>query len=498
MTHKHLAWPALFVFVARAVRQLVSLVLVILVFFSWRSLTGEAAFWGFLAAGVVVVATIVAAVIRYVRFTYAVTPAGITINRGLFERKVVHIPYAKIQTVQRQQWFFLRPFGLERLTIETAGKTDDEPEGELPVVPVTVGQQIDRYRRAPTNPTVATDQPTTTTARPGERQFQINRHDLRLYALTSMGIVPILLAFFWLYDKLTTIFSDEVVDDALKHLNVIQIGWQIALMVAVLVLSLLTSYLTIIQRYYRFTLTKKRSTLTMARGYFQRSRVSVDQQRIQAVHFKQTLIRQWARLVTAQVLTADQAGKSESDHNLVLLPVLRRSAMVPTVSGFIDWLPDRLPTIKRVRSAARWLFIRNCVLVWLGALLVAGGFIWWQLPKGLPIYLASWLLWLPLAVAQGNYAARQTGVALATPAVVCVQHGAWFSREQYLIPRRCVQSLEINQSVWMARRDLVHLTLEVRAGNDNKSVEARFIDSKTARQIRDWYLPQDAPEYQTA
>jgi putative membrane protein len=61
---------------------------------------------------------------------------GLTINSGVLIRKINHIPYDRIQTVQRQQWFFLKPLGLEQVAIETAGKESKKAEGMLAAVPV--------------------------------------------------------------------------------------------------------------------------------------------------------------------------------------------------------------------------------------------------------------------------------------------------------------------------------------------------------------------------
>ncbi|WP_372830847.1 PH domain-containing protein, partial [Staphylococcus haemolyticus] len=58
----------------------------------------------------------------------------LTINSGILVKKHTHIPYPKIQTIQHTQWFFLVPFHLEKLQIETAGHDSTSPEAVLPLV----------------------------------------------------------------------------------------------------------------------------------------------------------------------------------------------------------------------------------------------------------------------------------------------------------------------------------------------------------------------------
>ncbi|WP_054759666.1 PH domain-containing protein [Secundilactobacillus collinoides] len=64
---------------------------------------------------------IVVAILRYWRFTYQITPTDISINKGLIFRKQLQIPYSRIQTLQVKQWFYLKPFHLTAVSIETSG-----------------------------------------------------------------------------------------------------------------------------------------------------------------------------------------------------------------------------------------------------------------------------------------------------------------------------------------------------------------------------------------
>ena len=107
--------------------------------------------WGGLIVGVLVL-TLIWSILHYLRFTYLVAPNGLTINSGVLIRKVNHIPYDRIQTVQRQQWFFLKPLGLEQVAIETAGKESKKAEGMLSAVPVAVADAINRYRQGNVQP----------------------------------------------------------------------------------------------------------------------------------------------------------------------------------------------------------------------------------------------------------------------------------------------------------------------------------------------------------
>lgn len=73
----------------------------------------------FLAALVTLIFLIIAfSLLKFFFFTYQISDEMLTINSGIFVKRHTHIPYGRIQTVQRSQWFFLKPFQLEQLKIE--------------------------------------------------------------------------------------------------------------------------------------------------------------------------------------------------------------------------------------------------------------------------------------------------------------------------------------------------------------------------------------------
>lgn len=60
--------------------------------------------WILVGCGLLLV--VASTVVRYLRFTYRLADSQVVIKSGLFVRKTRHIPYAKIQTLRHQQWFF--------------------------------------------------------------------------------------------------------------------------------------------------------------------------------------------------------------------------------------------------------------------------------------------------------------------------------------------------------------------------------------------------------
>ncbi len=72
-------------------------------------------------AGALFTAAMVAPALQYRRASYAVSPLGIEIRRGVLWRRVTIVPRSRIQHTDVEQGPLLRRFGLAKLVIHTAG-----------------------------------------------------------------------------------------------------------------------------------------------------------------------------------------------------------------------------------------------------------------------------------------------------------------------------------------------------------------------------------------
>ncbi|MFC6260474.1 PH domain-containing protein [Levilactobacillus fujinensis] len=447
-------------------------------------------FWGTLV--LILMAFLIWPTLKWLTLSYAVTPDAVIIHSGIFVRHHEHIPYSRIQTVQRKQWFYLRPFKLEEVLIETASHDDSAPEARLAAVPTDVADTIEHYRHmAPT--TVTTDvasaaSPSTTdagvpTATPVLAHYQINSADLVKFGLTSLIFIPFLLVLLGLYNKIpksfTKIpksFTNSLINDASHMALTLLIGG----VILIIVIAWLGAFLWTLTRYYHFELDREPDQLKAAKGLFQRNTITAPIARIQAVRIKQNLLRQWLHLQTVQVLIASKAASDDDDNDLVIMPVIANQAVYTTMTPFVDWLPQRAPDLTALRVPHNWYLMRNAILfVALPAIGIA-----WLWPH------LSWIsiLLVIIAVLQGRFAGRNTAGALISPNLLALQTGHFWTREVYYVPADKIQSMRFQQSVWMKKTQLAHLTVNVRHGNHNQAIALRYVPVVAAQTLYDWYL----------
>lgn len=217
----------------------------------------------FTILGIVVSLAILLAILKYWCLTYELGNQAITIHSGVIFRQQIHIPYNRIQTLQLKQWFYMKPFHVFAVSIETAGQSHAKAEGQLPMVTKHVVDQL----QAVVNGGSQTSAITTYKTKPST-VYRINWSDLNAYAVTSMGIMPLLIALGWLYGKLDDILPQKWLNAVLSRTSQFSVLVIVGAVIGVLITGILISYLIIIQRYYHFQLAKQDQRLLTEKGFF--------------------------------------------------------------------------------------------------------------------------------------------------------------------------------------------------------------------------------------
>lgn len=441
----------------------------------WSTAIGIAPLLGF---SVLILLIILWHTVRYLCFTFEIDSDMLTINSGIFVKRHTHIPYTRIQTIQHTQWFFLVPFHLEKLQIETAGHDEHGPEAVLPLVNERVRAEIERRRTGNAEPAPAAEHLTEQLKpSPEHADYEINPHELNIFALTSLGVFPIIGAGFAVYGKIQEAIPQKLIDSLtakLIHQSAIILG---AIGLLIVIISIAGSYLTIVQKYYRFRLNSTNDQLKTEQGLFQRNSVTIPIARIQALRIKQNVIRQWCHISTVQALAASSAGDDEKSNDLMILPVVKTDRVFDTLHPFVSWAPTHFSQLDHLAKRAYWYFIRNATLISLVIVLPC-----------LYLFKLWGLLSLPvvvIAALMGWYSAANTGWKIVNDQLI-LQDGHFFTRSQYVIPHKNIQSFLFVQSIWMTHTKLAHIRVNVRHGNGNQLFEIRYLPEAVGQQIFEW------------
>ncbi|KRM86670.1 hypothetical protein FD19_GL001716 [Lacticaseibacillus thailandensis DSM 22698 = JCM 13996] len=447
------------------------------------SLINGATRWLVLVILAVVAALALFVVLPYWRTTYELSNQGITLNQGVLRRQHRHVTYARIQTVQHLQWFFMKPLHLEKVQIETAARGGGSGEIVLTLVPIAVGQEIEARHQAAraANQTanievpVAQEMPTTPAVR--ATTYQLPMDELMLFGITSLGFVPLLLLLIAVGSRVSDFFPG-LVDWASRLVTRLPVLAVIVVGLLALVGGIIIEFARILIRYWGFTLSFDGQQLHSRKGLLQTSTVTAHARRIQAVRYKQNIIRQWLHVGTAQVILAANVANNEDDKDMVIYPLAHQDKVWMLLSKYVNWLPAPLRAL-HVVSTGYWALIRNAMI--LPAIVVLPCLIWLR-PWG----------WFSLALlvwggVQGRYAATRRGYAIQGH-FAWLQTGRWFERELLVVPRIRVQSLTVRQSWWMVRTGLAHVRVILRRGDGDYQVDLRYVPLAVGDALYRWYI----------
>ncbi len=83
------------------------------------------------------------AVLSYARFTFQIDQTSVLVNKGLFIQKQTILPFERIQTIQENHYFYLRPFKLAEVKLESAASSSGEAEILFPALPLALIASIE-------------------------------------------------------------------------------------------------------------------------------------------------------------------------------------------------------------------------------------------------------------------------------------------------------------------------------------------------------------------
>ncbi|WP_261796675.1 PH domain-containing protein [Enterococcus durans] len=162
--------------------------------------------WIFLIFGGILILLLgIWACIKYYFESYMIDADKMVIYEGIIRKKEIEVTYERMQAIKQRQWFFLVPFHVVSLQIETAGG-ESKPEVNIPAIPIRVFNEIEHYRQQVNNkqeksfPEKQADEAVIEKSSLYEEQavkYQLTNRQIFLFGITDlsvfMGIFVVLL-----------------------------------------------------------------------------------------------------------------------------------------------------------------------------------------------------------------------------------------------------------------------------------------------------------------
>lgn len=467
--------------------------------------------WGALAG--LLLLLLVFSLVRYFSEYYEISPEKVVIYKGVFRKSETDIPYERMQTIKQRQWFFFQPFQVTQVLIETAGGSADKAEASMPAVPETVLRQIEIYRKKEQMSTAADPAPVSQSERTDaadqgqpaiqpeaavadrEPAEQVTAHEADtpeyIYTVTNQQIflfgltdLSILAAAFAVLAFAQEFIPEDWIDTAADvSVNLVKASWIIALALtaALLLVVILVSLVKNFLKYYNFKVSRAGNTLTIESGLLERRVQKIPLDKLQGIKIKQQLLRKLLGLSSVQLILAggqEKDGESAS-RELYFLPIVTDRELYAVLDFLLpEWDFDE-PTIRFVSRGKLWYFWRWLLLAGVSGS-VAGFLIH-------PAVGGIWTLVILLLLLGSWLDCRFQGYQIQSTNRICIQSFAFITKTLTFVERPKIQAFSEKSTLWLYKKQIGHVEMNVKEGTSDLSLSLRFIDYSAIDEMKRFF-----------
>ena len=441
-----------------------------------------------------VIITIVWDIISYLCFTYSIEDKQIVIKKGVIFKKIIHVPFARIQSIEHSQFFLFRPFDVEKLQINNASKSGSHDQIILSAVKTYVGAILEekhkQYQTQDVDVNDDVEQPDVEKIEDNSQeeithdyaQYKISTRDIALYTFTSFRVFITMFLIAHITHGAVLDFAISIYQKGFGS-NMVSL---VAFSIMAIIIALLLSFIYTMFQFYDFTLVKEGKYLEYEKGLFTRNKVRLSTDRIQSVLVEQNVMGKLLKIMTVKIIMASDGNDAESSQ-AVVLPILNSHKYTEMMNDFFEWIP--LKTVKKFNSRKRsiWLFFRNFDWILLIIPIVIY-FVGWTTLSDSIVVIGVFTFFYTLGNAYFKYRVTSIGLTGNTKNdYLVVSNGFLFKQRTYYVGWHEIQSMRFESSVFMKRNNLAHIVIRIRKGDSAQIAGVHYIDYDGAKKIYDWY-----------
>ncbi|MEJ6347701.1 PH domain-containing protein [Holzapfeliella sp. He02] len=433
-------------------------------------------------------------VISYMTTYYTVDEQNVTIQKGLINKSTTVIPYDRIQTVRQSQWFFLAPFDLTTVNIETAGGSDSKSEGVLTVVPIAVFDLIESYRSQEAPVKTATQSSSEVNQTDGDAtatkpQFKkLPASHILLFAITNLNILASSAVIAGLGGRFLN-HAGSKLNSEVSRVIFSSVAYIALSIFGVLLLGFIYSLIRTLLTYYDFRIARTGNTLVIKSGLLKEKTQQIPLHKIQNVQVKKHPIRRlfgFSSILVYVYSGQDKQSKEDSSNNhTYLFPIIKNAEVYPFLATYLPEWQLHSPKITLLTQNRLWYFVRWTLLV-IGILAVLE-IIFWQV---VPIWVVGLvILFFALVLLDEYLEAKGQGYGFSQSRFICIQRYHLFTKEINFLDKNKVQNVTQRTTPLLYHRQKIgHIKLPVKMNNDHgDQLKLRFIPIKVIQEIRDFY-----------
>jgi putative membrane protein len=403
------------------------------------------------------------------RFVYRVENGELQIKQGIFVRKNLYLTRDRVQVIDVTAGIIQRMFGLVKVEIKTAGSSSRE--ASLSAVTKSEARYLTQLLRRNGNLDAVTDDPEPEI----EEKYFLPGKELLVAASTSgsFGIALSILA--TIFSQIEPLISEtEMYEWFLSYIpSDTDVFFIITIILVFVIFAWLMSFFGTLIRFGDFTLTIKPDEMVISRGIFEKKRITVPFNRIQAVRIVEGIMRQPLGYATIYVESAGY-GDQQGSGSVVLMPLIKKSeirSLVQRILPEYHFEADMIKPPKRAmtRYVIRSSFVLAMIILSIYWFLDAPGMIW--------VFMIPGLFW-------GWLRHRDAAVGIDRERVMV--RSRVLSLSTAVVRRKRAQDVTSSSS-WIQRyRNLANLEVSVASGDQGRSFRVQELDVDDAGRLLPW------------
>ncbi|MEX0647048.1 MAG: PH domain-containing protein [Balneolaceae bacterium] len=400
------------------------------------------------------------------RFLYRIEDGELHIKRGIFVRKNLYLTKDRIQVIDITSGVVQRLFGLVKVDIQTAGASSRE--AAIEAVTLEKAREISEMLRPGGNGEPEENSiEQTAGAQENIKSFKLPGKELIIAASTSgsFGIALSVLA--TLFSQIEPVISEsELFEYAMNLLpSQTDIFAVVSIIILFVVFAWLISFFSTLLAYGDFLLEVNDEELIISRGIFEKKKITVPFNRIQAIHIAEGLIRQPLGYASLHLESAGY-GDDKGTGSIVLFPLIQRNNIMDLLDNVMPDYEKQLEGVRPPAKSLRRYIFRSAFLI--TAITAA---IWWLLD------LNEWIWLFPLLSFFWGWL-KYKDAALGWVKDGLLLRSRILSKTTAYIRRNRIQDITLSESWFQRIRNLCSVRVYVASGDQGKSFSVRDLDKE--------------------
>jgi len=401
-------------------------------------------------------------VVAWWRFQYKIEDGELHIRSGIFVRKNLYLTRDRVQVIDISSGVLQRLFGLVKVDIQTAGSTSRDASIEAVTLEKAhlINQLLrngDHQNSTETENGKSEDQKSKVYSLPGKHL---------LIAATTSGRFGIILSVMGtIFSQIEPVIRESEIFDHLFSLLPSQTdGIMIASIIIIIIVGAwIFSFFSTLLMYGDFSVEVKKEEIVIMRGIFEKKKITVPYNRIQAIYVNEGLVRQPLGYASIHLESAGY-GDDKGTGSLMLFPLIPRKKVETLIKEIVPQhnveMNGYAPPSKSLR---RYIFRAAFIIVVLTGLVYKF------------LYTAAWIWVFPaLSILWGWLKYKDAGIGWDSETLIL--RSRTLSKTTAIIKRKRIQDVSVFQSPIQKYRNLCTIQVYVASGDHGKSFSVKDLD----------------------